>query len=131
MKTIRAFVNGDVKPGDLFHDVECDITYDIVSVDQWGGPYAIMQCEPWPWYKYLWKPIAARFPDFRKSTLHRVNWQVTSTFHSNLGAAMQIATNENEIERLKHLLRAARGILQHHRADYPDEIDDALEQKEQ
>jgi hypothetical protein len=43
-------------------------------------------------------------------------------FHEQLEAAA-------EIELLTELLRAARGLLQFNNILYPDEIDDALEQK--
>lgn len=36
----------------------------------------------------------------------------------------------DEIERLRELLRAARGLLQYHKAVYPDEIDEALDHEQ-
>lgn len=41
-----------------------------------------------------------------------------------LGVLVEEAADE--IERLRELLTAARALLQHHKAEYPDEIDDAL-----
>ena len=65
MQTIRAFI--DARPGDvLVHEGR---KFDVLSVSEWGGPYSIMECRPWPWHKYLWKPATM----FIKSNSQREN----------------------------------------------------------